>query len=81
MIAVILELQPARPNHHPELAEALGAELQRIPGHISVERFSKAFRRRGNTRRCPFSPMRMQAGTMGAYRLRLAYVGHDYGRS
>ena len=40
MIAVILELQPARPNHHPELAEALGAELQRIPGHISVERFS-----------------------------------------
>ena len=39
MIAVIFELQPDRPDHYPELAEALQAQLRRIPGHISVERF------------------------------------------
>ena len=96
MIAVIFELQPDRPDHYPELAEALQAQLRRIPGHISVERF-ESLSSPGKYLSLSFftdedavaqwrdlwghRAARAQAGTLGAYRLRLAYVGHDYGRS
>lgn len=39
MIAVIFELRPARTERYFELAASLRAELARIPGFISVERF------------------------------------------
>ena len=94
MIAVIFELQPDRSDHYPELAEALQAQLRRIPGHISVERF-ESLSSPGKYLSLSFftdedavaqwrdlwghRAARAQAGTLGAYRLRLAYVGHDYG--
>ncbi|MFD1880395.1 antibiotic biosynthesis monooxygenase family protein [Paracoccus pacificus] len=39
MIAVIFELEPARPDRYFALAADLRPELEKIPGFISVERF------------------------------------------
>ncbi|TKW68291.1 MAG: antibiotic biosynthesis monooxygenase [Paracoccus denitrificans] len=39
MIAVIFEVEPARPDRYLDIAAALKPELEQIPGFISVERF------------------------------------------
>lgn len=39
MIAVIFEVEPARPDRYFDIAASLKPELEQMPGFISVERF------------------------------------------
>ncbi|RCW88936.1 antibiotic biosynthesis monooxygenase family protein [Paracoccus lutimaris] len=96
MIAVIFEFQHDHAERHPDPIGSLAAELARIPGHLSLERFESASTPGKQLSLAFFTDedavaqwrnlwghraaeTEARAGHLGPYRLRMAWVSHDYG--